>query len=296
MPLDDALIKQLNDNSSAISTTLKLDNKNLTDDDAKQLAEALQNNTVVTRLSLLWNNITSAGGEALATALCVNRTLKTLDISFNELGDKGATAIANMLKENCTLKVLRLGSNGIGREGTLAFAEALKSNATLSSLSLASNQIDLPNADILLSTLEQSNYTLRNLDLLNNQFDYTTLSARLNVVLTRNQQTTLLMVSSLIEHSFSSYHTKDCLAAQSIIAGYLGFPKTFDKTKKQIASSILTLLGKNFSELFAPDVSSKIPPEIQNTLAPTPSTSKDKHLIEEQLYLSFPALKTIPHP
>ncbi|CAF3914631.1 unnamed protein product [Rotaria sp. Silwood1] len=72
----------------------------LTDQDIKNLANALQNNKTLTTLQLDYNKIGDKGVQYLADALKINTTLTTLKVPSNEIGDKGVEYLADALQNN----------------------------------------------------------------------------------------------------------------------------------------------------------------------------------------------------
>lgn len=108
------------DNIPGERKSLELSGLNLTDSNIVGLAEALKNNTSVTRLDLTCNKITHIGAKALAAALLENGTIAT-----NPMVDTG---------------VILLYDNQMGKEGVLAVIKALhQSNRALWTTSVADN-------------------------------------------------------------------------------------------------------------------------------------------------------------
>ena len=105
---------------------IDLRDKGLTDHDATVVAEILKSNTSVTRAWLYGNKeIGDEGAKALAEALKVNATVERLDLDRCGIGDDGAAAIAEALRSNTSLKYLFLQSNGIGEQGKQLLRDAV---------------------------------------------------------------------------------------------------------------------------------------------------------------------------
>eukprot|EP00567_Pseudictyota_dubia_P006000 CAMPEP_0197455046 /NCGR_PEP_ID=MMETSP1175-20131217/39727_1 /TAXON_ID=1003142 /ORGANISM="Triceratium dubium, Strain CCMP147" /LENGTH=112 /DNA_ID=CAMNT_0042988789 /DNA_START=332 /DNA_END=667 /DNA_ORIENTATION=- len=67
------------------------------DDDAEQLADALEGNTALYWLSLPGNKIGHRGATKLAEKLKTNETIEYLNLGGNKIADGGASDLAEML-------------------------------------------------------------------------------------------------------------------------------------------------------------------------------------------------------
>ena len=94
--------------------SLDLSDKNITDADVINLAEALKNNDTVTHLNLSNNQLYKKSAEALALTLSENKTLSHLNIGYTGIGIPGLLAFAKTLETNQTLKELNLSSYFLG--------------------------------------------------------------------------------------------------------------------------------------------------------------------------------------
>lgn len=103
-----------------------------------------------THLDLRGKNLMDEEAAELAEALTKNTSLQKLNLSTNGIGDAGAAAVARALRENHTLLWLELEFNNINAAGTSALADALTVNTTLTLLNLKRNPVD----DVLLHTIE----------------------------------------------------------------------------------------------------------------------------------------------
>ncbi|CAF1295874.1 unnamed protein product [Didymodactylos carnosus] len=122
-------------------TDLELEGNQITAEGAKLLADALKKNKVLTCFDILGNQIGNDGAQALAETLKINQTLTTLDLAFNEISDEGARFLADALKANKTLVTLDVYGNQVGEEGAQAFADALRTNCSLRTLAFFKNHI-----------------------------------------------------------------------------------------------------------------------------------------------------------
>jgi len=163
------IIRQLKSNDPVL-TTLIFSRKNIGDEGATAIAEALKTNTTLTELDIRLNGIDDEGATAIAEALKTNTTLTILNISYNNIGDAGAQAIAKALKVNKTLTIIDIFGNNIGNIGAQALAEALKDNTTLTTLDIYDNESD--NIDVakiieLTNLIRKNRETLLNTQILN---------------------------------------------------------------------------------------------------------------------------------
>ncbi|KAJ3340322.1 hypothetical protein HDU93_007163 [Gonapodya sp. JEL0774] len=148
---------------SGAQSEITLENKNLGDDGAKAVAEALRRSETVTALNLTGNNVGNDAAWYLASVLKTNKTLENLGLASryplfelvrvisvrpphtdNVIGDTGLLSLSEALKVNSTLQHIELGGdygNRIEDDGIAALADALKQNKTLNFLLLGFNVI-----------------------------------------------------------------------------------------------------------------------------------------------------------
>ncbi|KAJ2964240.1 hypothetical protein NQZ79_g806 [Umbelopsis isabellina] len=115
-----------------------MDNKGLTAESIKILAESIKKNGIVKDLILSRNKLENDSVETLMEILGENPSshLMLLDLSMNEINKYGTHAIADYLKKPSMLCKLDLSDNPIG-SGSTTIIEALKENKSLKSLKLA---------------------------------------------------------------------------------------------------------------------------------------------------------------
>ncbi|WP_425364487.1 hypothetical protein [Candidatus Tisiphia endosymbiont of Mystacides longicornis] len=138
MPLEQVIIQQITTNSI---TNLELNNKQIDDAKAKELAEALKDNHSITNLYIQNNQIGDAGVQAIAEALKTNHTITQLYLRNNQIGDAGAQALAEALKVNKAITHFYIDSNPIGPVGVRYLADALKINKSIISFGTVFNNI-----------------------------------------------------------------------------------------------------------------------------------------------------------
>ena len=108
------------------ASSIDLRDKGLTAHDATVVAEVLKSNTSVRGVYLDFNKeIGDEGAKALAEALKVNATVEKLYLRSCGIGDDGAAAFAEALRSNTSLTVLGLYGNGIGEQGEQLLREAV---------------------------------------------------------------------------------------------------------------------------------------------------------------------------
>ena len=108
------------------ASEIELYKKGLTAHDATVVAEILKSNTSVTQVLLFDNKeIGDEGAKALAEALKVNATVERLYLDGCGIGDDGAAAIAEALRSNTSLALLYLEDNGIGEQGKQLLRDAV---------------------------------------------------------------------------------------------------------------------------------------------------------------------------
>ncbi|QDQ28811.1 hypothetical protein FNU76_22015 [Chitinimonas arctica] len=133
------LVDALASNHGLIS--LHLNNSELDDQAAVQLADAIAVHPSLAELALNGNRIGGKGAEALGRMLSRNHSLTTLDLRNNRIDAHGAKSLASALAQDCRLATLQLGRNAIGDEGARALFNILEKNHYLVSLDLESNLI-----------------------------------------------------------------------------------------------------------------------------------------------------------
>lgn len=123
---------------SHISSLIELDisNSHFSIANMKVLASVLRDDSKITLalLGLQDCQISNEGAFQLAAALCTNSTLQTLYLDCNPIGMEGAFSMSNMLQHNTSLEDLFLCDESIGEEGVCHLIDTLKHNQTLDQL------------------------------------------------------------------------------------------------------------------------------------------------------------------
>jgi len=130
-------------NQSLIS--LNLSRKNLTDENAKEIAEMLKKNKKLRRLELEGNLFGPEAAKYFADALKTNKTLRYLDLENNNLtkrgeDDSGIKALFNSLEDNTMLISLNLSNNFLTNDCGNYINSAMKKNKNIIHLEIFDNQ------------------------------------------------------------------------------------------------------------------------------------------------------------
>lgn len=165
MPVSEHILDKLRKNDKK-TTEVSFSGTPVGDEGAKDLANAIVNNTNLQILEIGNSDIGAKGATALANMLSKTNSLKTLYLRGNRIGDEGSKALAEALKRNNCLEHLYLGGNGIGIEGVTAFAEAFTKNSTLQTIYLRNNDVGDQGVQILSDAL-MKNFGLRVLNVAN---------------------------------------------------------------------------------------------------------------------------------
>ena len=161
--------------SLQIIRTLKainLENNNINEDAATELAGHLCCNNILEQLWLRGNELYDKGALVVLQSLHNLSTLLILDLSFNHLSSESADGIVVVIGNNCSLQQLWLDGNDLLTRGVVIIASALKKLSSLRILSLCSNEITDDAAEEI-SNVITSNVLLVDLLLGNNQLEIT---------------------------------------------------------------------------------------------------------------------------
>ena len=161
--------------SLQISRTLKvinLEDNNINEDAATELAGHLHCNNILEQLWLRGNELYDKGASVILQSLHNLSTLLILDFSYNNLSSGSADGIAVVIDNNCSLQQLWLDGNNLLTRGVVVIANALKKLTSLRILSLCSNGIT-DDAATEISDVITSNALLVDLMLGNNQLQTT---------------------------------------------------------------------------------------------------------------------------
>ena len=161
--------------SLQIISTLKLinlENNNIDEGVATELAGYLHCNNILEQLWLRGNELYDKGASVVLQSLHNLSTLLILDLSYNHLSSESADGIAVVVGNNCSLQQLWLDGNELLTRGVVRIVSALKKLSSLRILSLCSNGITDDAAEEI-SNVITNNTLLVDLLLGNNQLQAT---------------------------------------------------------------------------------------------------------------------------
>ena len=164
-------------NSRAIMSSLQitrklkvinLENNNVNENAAIELAEHLHYNNILEQLWLRGNELYDKGALVVLRSLHNLSTLLILDLSFNHLSSESADGIAVVISNNFLLQQVWLDGNNLLTRGVVIIASALKTLSSIRVLSLCSNGITDDAAEEICDVIT-NNVLLVDLCLGNNQ-------------------------------------------------------------------------------------------------------------------------------
>ena len=240
---------------------LDLEQSNINEEAAFELAAALRCNNVLSHLWLRDNILGSAGAMFILNSLQHISSLKVLDLSHNSIGYQVADKIAAIIDCNQTLEQLWLDGNDLLNKGVLRFTHTLKCLSTLRTLSLCNNGISDDVADEL-SAVITSNIHLEDLMLGCNNFHsegmYKIAQSLKKLVKLRKLD---LFNNKITKHAaddlagaISTCNTLQELYLSNNMLGTVGVVKILQALKLKCKLQVLTLNNNNISEQVANDL------------------------------------------
>lgn len=138
-----------------------LDGHNLTAEEAREIADAIRNNTFLRVLILEDNPLKQEGVYAIVSGLTVNTSIHTLNLNKTGITTNCLKKLEGVLSSISTLKRLDLEENGFGPSGASSIARMLRKNQSLTHLSIGFNKIEDQGACALAAALKENNSLLR---------------------------------------------------------------------------------------------------------------------------------------
>jgi Ran GTPase-activating protein (RanGAP) involved in mRNA processing and transport len=203
MPIDKILLQQLTENDPSLKT---IDLGNLSNEDLRELVEALKHNTSVTALLLDGENKFIAA-PIIRELLLTNTSLTNLEISFVGIDEGAVQCLSEGLQSNTTLTSLRLsffGEAGIDDDKIKHLTNALQTNNTLVFLNLCNNKLGGRGIQEIKNLLT-TNKSITTLNLADNNLDSFALREISNLLATKNSLSTL-------DLSYNSINTLLCMS------------------------------------------------------------------------------------
>ncbi|XP_032898042.1 ribonuclease inhibitor-like [Amblyraja radiata] len=131
-------------NANISLTQLDLGENTLGDSGVKMLSVALRDSDCITSRScgdLSSNRLTASCAQDLASALSTTPSLTELSLGDNKLGDAGVRLLCEALKDTeCNIQELRLNNNGLTQSCAEDLAAAIITNDSLTGLDLSDNK------------------------------------------------------------------------------------------------------------------------------------------------------------
>ena len=161
-------VKTLSATLKEISTLkiLDLDNNNVPDDAADQLAAVVCNNKNLEKIFLMNNNL-KLGAMKIFWALSKITTLTVLNLSKNGMTEMVACSLAAAIESNRSLTTIKLSSNKLQTQGIITISQSLRKLSSLEVLHIDDNQINKAATNDIASVI-LSNTCLRELYLNDN--------------------------------------------------------------------------------------------------------------------------------
>ena len=157
------ILQALKENSKL--KVLDLNDNNMTEETAEDLASVIKNNSNLQQLYLANNNLKTSS-ILLLQALKGNSKLKVLDLNDNNMTGEAAEDLASVIKNSFNLKRLYLANNDLKTSSVLVL-QALKEISKLTVLNLNGNNMTVKAAEDLASVIK-NNSNLEQLHLANN--------------------------------------------------------------------------------------------------------------------------------
>ena len=193
--IDDTAAKELADHLkwNNVLEQLWLRGNELCDKGAKVVLNSLKNLSTLLILDLCFNNLSSESADAIAVVISNNSSLQQLWLDGNNLLTSGVVKITSALKKLSSLRIISLCSNGVTDDAAEEISDVITSNVLLVDLLLGNNQLKAVGVRIIAVALRKL-VMLRKLDLFNNQITSDT-AKELAITLTQSTNLQQLFLS-----------------------------------------------------------------------------------------------------
>ena len=165
------------DIATAISCNVHLQELNLSSNNLQtsgtiKIARSLRKILSLTKLYINHNNITHEAADDIAAAISCNTKMKVLDISGNNLKTAGTIEIARSLQRISSLTKLYINHNNITHEAADNIATAISCNTKMEELDVSGNDLKTVGAMKILQHMQQHICTLKKLCISNNNITH----------------------------------------------------------------------------------------------------------------------------
>ena len=234
---------------------LDLEQSNVDEVAAFELAALLGCNSVLEQLWLGGNELSSAGAIFVLNSLVHLSILKALDLSFNNIGCQSAGSVAAVIQSNPMLQYLCLDGNDLMDTGVVTICNALKYITKLRVLSLSSNGITDDAAEAI-TYVVSSNSCLEDLSLGNNKFSCEGICkivhslnslCRLRKLDLYHNQGTKQLADELVVTLSNCYTLQELYLSDNML-GTEGAIKIFESLKHKSKLQVLTLNNNNITD------------------------------------------------
>ena len=157
------ILQALKENSKL--QLLDLNDNNMTEQAAEDLASVIKNNSDLEQIGLA-NNDLKTSSVLILRALKENSKLKALDLNGNNMTGEAAEDLASVIKNNYHLEQLHLANNDL-RTSSILILQAIKENSKLKALNLNGNKMTGEVTEDLASVIK-NNSDLEQIGLANN--------------------------------------------------------------------------------------------------------------------------------
>jgi len=234
---------------------LDLEQSNVDEVAAFELAALLGCNSVLEQLWLGGNQLSSAGAIFVLNSLVHLSTLKALDASFNNIGCQSADSVAAVIQCNRMLQYLCLDGNDLMDMGVITICQALKCITKLRVLSLSSNGITDDAVEAITFAVSSNNY-LEDLSLGNNKLSCEGMCkivhslknlCRLRKLDLYHNQGTQQVADELVVALSNCYTLQELYLSDNML-GTVGAIKIFASLKHKSILQVLTLSNNNITD------------------------------------------------
>ena len=151
-------------------TKLNIDNNNISDEEANDIAVAISCNTNLKEFNIGRNCLNAVGVIKIARSLQKISMLKKFYINNNNITEKAANDIATIISNNTNLQEFDISSNELKADGAMKIAKKLQKISMLTKFCINNNKITKEAADDIAAAIS-NNANLQEFDIGSNKLD-----------------------------------------------------------------------------------------------------------------------------